>query len=207
MGESDDAAFLVLHALKVKGFAGMDEVVDLTGVEPATVERDLAGAVRAGSVVHREQYVDGWALTPAGEVRHGRLMAGEREAHSPALGAVVMAAADELARLQPRFRRVCTDWQLRTTGGAQTPNDHGDPAYDAAVVSALGELDDEVQAVIAAVGGVLGRMTRYGPRLRQARTGVEAGDRDRLTRPLAGSYHDTWVELRRDLMVTSGSEG
>jgi hypothetical protein len=46
-------------------------------------------------------------------------------------------------------------------------------------------------------------MSRYGRRLSAALARVDAGDRDALARPLAGSYDEVWAELHADLELTT----
>ena len=43
---------------------------------------------------------------------------------------------------------------------------------------------------------------RSRPRLTAALGRVEAGEIEGLTKPLANSYHDIWMELHEDLIVT-----
>ena len=48
------------------------------------------------------------------------------------------------------------------------------------------------------------RFSAYGPRFAKALARLRAGDLDAFTRPLSGSYHDVWMELHQDLIVTLG---
>ena len=85
-------------------------------------------------------------------------------------------------------------------------NDHTDPAYDAGVVRRLGALHDQAVAAIADLSGLVGRFAGYGLRLSAAYRRVIDGDHRWFTTPLIGSYHDIWMELHEDLLVTLGIE-
>ena len=69
------ADFLVLHALKVKGFADAVAVAELTAWPVGMVDTQLAVACRAGQVEQREARISGWALTTEGQARHVALLA------------------------------------------------------------------------------------------------------------------------------------
>jgi hypothetical protein len=60
------------------------------------------------------------------------------------------------------------------------------------------------QLLEAAMVPSLGRLVRYGDRLSDAVDGLRRGDRDKFTKPLSDSYHDIWMELHQDLILTLG---
>ena len=101
------------------------------------------------------------------------------------------------------FLALCTDWQMFDENRL---NDHADPAYDAAVIGRLGDLDDNVQPVCRDLGMALERLDGYGQRLAEARQKVEQGDTDWFTRPTIESYHSVWFELHEDLLATLNIE-
>jgi hypothetical protein len=201
---ASDSRFLVLHALRLKGFADVDAIVDQTGLYPSEVHGFLDHLKVAELVLHRTGRMSGWALTPAGRARHAELIGAELEATGR------REDVDRAYRLflpvNRVFLGVCTDWQMREVDGQQVLNDHSDPAYDKAVVGRLQQVDDEAQSVCAVLSTVLGRFTRYGRRLAIARERVEGGDTDWFTKPLIDSYHTVWFELHEDLLATLGIE-
>jgi DNA-binding MarR family transcriptional regulator len=200
MGYQSDPQLRVLHALRVKHFADVAEVSEMTGLPAADVERQLEAASGAGLAERRNGPVRGWALTGQGHARHAELLGADvtlSGAHE-----VVAAAGAKLARLDDRFDRVCTDWYLRTAGPDQAPNDHRDQDYDRTVITALGTLDRDVQPICRTLAEALARTAPYGPRIRAALTRVQGGQRDAVARPLANSYRDAWAELRTDLLAT-----
>jgi hypothetical protein len=192
MSRSED---LVLHTLVIKGFASVSAVEGASGIDD--VAPVLVSLAQGGLAQERTGRVAGWAPTGAGRSAHVALLSGVLAAADPAL---VLGLMPTFAELNGRFKQVCTDWQLRD--GA--PNDHADPSYDARVVAALGAVDGLVGGVCEQMAVGLARVGRYRARLAAARLAVEAGDGDRFTRPLADSYHDIWMELHQDLLLTLG---
>jgi hypothetical protein len=198
MGHTSDPDFLVLHGLRLKGFAEVWILAELTAVAEPEVHRRLTLAAAGELVLRRDGRISGWTLTPTGRARHAEL-----------LDADVAAAGcrDALTEVYPRFGEVnaelkalCTDWQLR--GGV--PNDHSDSGYDAGILGRLRRLNDGVLPLCGELAGHLTRLQPYGPRLTAAVDRVESGDRDGFTRPLANSYHDIWMELHEDLIASLG---
>jgi len=197
-----DPRTLVLHALRLKGFADDAVVAAHTGLPVATASSLLAGLADEGLVAHRDGRVVGWALTVAG-----------RQENATALRVELHGARDDIQAAYTSFLAVnhdlltaCTDWQLRWAGAERVVNDHADPAHDAAVLARLIAIDEYIQPVCAALAAVLDRFASYGPRLAHARARVEAGDGDWFTRPLIDSYHTVWFELHEDLLSTLGIE-
>ena len=98
------------------------------------------------------------------------------------------------------LKQLCTEWQLRDG----QPNDHADAAYDQAIRDRLGHFDDEVQPVLAGIATILPWSTRYRDRFAAARARFVSGDDSALTGVLCESYHDVWMELHEDLIITQG---
>ncbi len=193
---SDDGelTFRALHALRIKGMADADTVAALAGVDPDTIRPELDALVDRGSATFMEPR-GMWLLGAEG-----------REAHGPALVAAVAdldldeIPYEEFLALNGRFKQLCTDWQMRDG----EPNDHSDADYDAAIVARLGELDAEAGPVVDAIGAVVPWMAGYRARLSAARTRAEGGDPKALTGVMCDSYHDIWMELHEDLILTKG---
>ena len=103
------------------------------------------------------------------------------------------------------FKALVADWQLRMIDGVQTPNDHTDAGYDAAVVARLrSEIHDEVETLIGEVAKAEPRLARYFERLESSLQAVEAGDSDMFAHPFKDSYHTVWFELHEELIRLSG---
>jgi hypothetical protein len=200
---TSDAAFLVLHVLRVKGIARVEEVAATTRLPTATVEAELQAAAAAGSAKERGGRLPGWSLTGDGRRRHRALACLD-------VGRVARPVLDDAYRrvlaLNPELLATCTAWQLREVDGERVVNDHADAAHDAAVLARLERVHDEVRPVYDALAAVLDRFAAYGPELDHALERVRAGDADWFTRPTVRSYHQVWFELHEDLLATLGIE-
>ena len=204
MAYSSEPSFLVLHALRLKGFAESEVVAAITGLDGEEVQKRLDDLADDELVLRREGRVSGWSLTPGGRDRHITLVAEELAASG---------ARDEVRSAYGRFLEinqdmlhVCTAWQLREVDGAQAINDHSDADYDAGVVQQLVGIHDRVRPVTTDLREVLERFTGYGGRLRSALEKVVAGEHEWFTKPVIDSYHTVWFELHEDLLCTLGIE-
>jgi hypothetical protein len=189
--------FRTFHALRLKGFAKTEVIAEVADVGPDEAQQHLIDLQSQELAMFREAR-GMWSLTPAG-----------REAHKVELAADVAAtnAVEQLAEsyahflaINEEFKSLCGDWQLRD--GA--PNDHADPAYDAAVVQRLVVLNAEAQPVVAHIGSAVPRFAPYANRLEQVCRQVVGGDTKMFTGVMCGSYHDVWMELHEDLILTQG---
>jgi hypothetical protein len=198
MGHVSDPDFLVLHGLRLKGFAEVWILAELIAQCEAEVARRLEQAAAAELAMRRDGRISGWTLTPTGRARHAELL--DSDVAASGCREAMTTAYPRFGEYNADLKALCTDWQLR--GGA--PNDHADASYDAGVIGRLRRLNDAVLPLCAELAGLLSRFTPYGPRLSAALDRVEAGDRDGFTRPLANSYHDIWMELHEDLISSLG---
>jgi hypothetical protein len=201
---ASEPRFLVLHGLRLKGFAEAGPVGAGAGLDVVEVDGVLQALAGEGLTTHREGRISGWSLTPAGRDEHRRLLREELDVS----GAkdVVDGSYQRFLGLNPELLAVCTAWQLRPDGEAQVMNDHSDPGYDREVVARLAAVDEAVQPLTSDLSGVLDRYGRYGPRLRTALERVQAGEPDWFTKPVLDSYHTVWFELHEDLLCTLGLE-
>jgi hypothetical protein len=192
---------LVLHGLRLKGFAETDVLAESTGLDDVTVIRALEDFAAEG-LVTRKQGVDvsGWVLTPQGRAEHEKRLADELDAAGTR--ADVEALYGRFTELNPRLLKVCTDWQLRDGD----VNDHTDGAYDAEVVSRLSDIHEQAVPVVAALAATMDRFGGYGLRLQWAVDHVRCGDGAWFDKPLTDSYHTVWFELHEDLLATLGLE-
>ena len=199
-----DPSFLVLHALRLRGFAEADVLAESAGLEPGDVAARLTAFADDGDVLRRDGRVSGWALTPAGRERHAELVAadvaagGARDAIDDAYRRFLSLNGDLLA--------VCTAWQIRDVDGEQKVNDHADGTYDKEVVERLLGVHDRVRPVCADLREAMDRFGRYGTRLRTALERLVDGEIEWFTKPTIASYHTVWFELHEDLLVSLGVE-
>lgn len=193
---ADTERFLVVHALKVKGIATAEDLTEITGRDDlGPVLAELAGAAL---VKERTGRVAGFALTKDGRAAHPELLDG---AVTDEERAGVGATYEAFLPVNGRFKEVTTRWQTR--GGE--PNDHTDPDYDAAVVAELGAVHDDVVAALEPAAAA-SRFARYPARFAAALERVRDGDVSAFARPMSHSYHDVWMELHEDLLLTLGRE-
>ena len=186
----------VLQAVRLKGrvspadlAATLDEgLPEITKL----VEQLTASALLVAGAVLR--------ISPDGRTRLNTLLAEERDGIDPA---AVAAAYAEFQRVNPDFKRLVTDWQLK--GGPEgKPNTHDDAGYDAAVLARLDGVHQRVAPVVEAAATALPRLGAYLAKLRAALDRVRAGETAWLTRPLIDSYHTVWFELHEELILAVG---
>lgn len=201
---ASEPEFLVLHALRLKGFAEPGAISAATGVLVEDVDKFLGVFEDDGLVVHRVGRVSGWTLTALGREADERQAAEELDASGER--ASVLDAYRRFLELNPDVLQLCTDWQLRTTPSGPVVNDHTDAAYDHAIVDRLADLDAAAQPVCADLGAALERLDGYGDRLATASSRVRAGEKDWFAKPTIDSYHTVWFELHENLLATLGIE-
>jgi hypothetical protein len=183
-----------MHAVRVKGFATTESIAYTIQDSVEAVEQVLADLRDDGWVNRRDGRVSGWRATPAGAAGHGRSLAADR-ARVDTDG--LRDLHESFAVLNRAIKELCTAWQLRD--GA--PNDHGDRAYDDGVIEAVGVVHHQITDALRAAES-FGRSSWYEPRLSAAYVRLGAGDVTALTQPLSDSYHDVWMELHQDLLLT-----
>lgn len=196
MPNESDPRFLTHHALRIKGFAKAEVLAEIADLSVREVETHLRALAAEELAVFREARAL-WQLSPAG-----------REAHRHALAAD-LAAVDigalgphyrEFLELNDAFKSLCGDWQLRDGG----PNDHTDHEYDLDVIQRLVDLNGLAQPLLTKMAGILGRLSPYAPRLDRTCLRVVEGDTHMFTGVMCGSYHDVWMELHEDLILSQG---
>ena len=199
MGHVSSPRFLTMHALRIKGFAKTDVLVEMTTLQLSDVEEHLAALAGAGHALFREPR-QLWQLTPDGKAAHVEELRADMEA---------CGGASQLAdryhgflQLNDQFKQLCGDWQLRD--GA--PNDHSDADYDRDVIARLAALHGEAFPIVSALGERIARMQPYAPRLDVVCQRVHDGQTNMFTGVMCGSYHDVWMELHEDLLLTQGLE-
>jgi hypothetical protein len=202
MSQSSDPRLLVLHALRLKGVAAVDVLVESTGLDDAAVGSLVGQLADEGLVVERTGALEGWGLTPAGRVEHERLVA--EEVDEAGARPTVAGAYRRFRALNASVLEACSRWQVRDVDGRPVLNDHGDPDYDAEVVAELTRLQKRAEPLCDDLAAALDRYRPYGPLLRHAVDRVEAGDGDWFTKPTLPSYHTVWFELHEDLLSTLG---
>ncbi|MEY4340222.1 MAG: hypothetical protein RLZ14_2072 [Actinomycetota bacterium] len=197
MSNASDPFFRTFHALRIKGFAKVETIAEVADLPVAVVSEHLQG-LQAREWAQFREARELWQLTPVGREEHRIALA--EDTGGAHLAALLHDHYHQFLKLNDSFKALCGDWQLR---GGQ-PNDHSDAAYDSAVIDRLVALDAEAVPLVAKMGEALARLAPYGPRLAATRAKVVAGDSKMFTGVMCGSYHDVWMELHEDLILTQG---
>jgi hypothetical protein len=193
---------LVLHGLRLSGFATSEAVAVRWGLDDGEVRLVLEAARSDGWVTHRDGRQSGWMLTAKGRSHGEDLVAAELDANGGRRDAERIYEA--FTPLNVTFLSICTDWQLREVDGERTINDHADPHHDRAVIDRLEAVHPKVVTLVTVMSGRLDRFGGYERRLSHALGRVRANDVDWLTKPVIDSYHTVWFELHEDLLATLG---
>lgn len=204
MSTPSDPRTMVMHGLRLKGFAEAEAIGEAVEVAEAEAKPVLDQLVVDGLASYRDGKVSGFTLTKAGREQHAHLLAAELDA----AGArePVQDAYARFLQLNPDLLEVCTAWQLRYVDGQSTINDHSDAAYDVSVVDQLADLHTRVEPICGDLSDALRRYRGYGSRLAVALQRLRAGDGDWFTKPMIPSYHTVWFEMHEDLLSTLGLE-
>lgn len=198
MAHASDTRFLVLHGLRLKGFAEPPAVAAAVGLDPATVGEHLPGLADDELAVHRTGSISGWTLTRVGRQVQQELAA--KDLADSGTTATVRGLYERFLGHNGELLAVCTDWQVR----ADTINDHADAGYDRSVLDRLDAVHEAVAPVVEDLAGTLARYAPFGPRLDGAIARVRAGEHDFVTKPVIDSYHTVWFELHEDLLTSLG---
>jgi hypothetical protein len=197
MAHDSHPRFRVHHALRIKGFVKVENVAELAGLPEDEVLEHLQAMQEEGQANYREAR-GLWQLTPDG--REAYVTALEEDVCRPGFREALSDKYHRFLEMNETFKQLCADWQL-CNGEA---NDHSDAAYDQDCIKRLGVLDDEAQPICHAFAEVAKRFDGYAARLTGSRTALENGDQRMFTGVMCGSYHDVWMELHEDLILTQG---
>ena len=196
MAHRSHPLFRTHHALRIKGFAKTEVVAEVAGHDVETAAQHLQELEGNGHAQFREARAL-WQLTPDGRIAHAEALAADTAHLGPDS---LTHIYDPFLALNGRFKELCGDWQLRD--GA--PNDHADASYDVSVIARLVALNTEAQPVVIAIGHEFERFADYSRRLAQTCQKVVDGETKMFTGVMCGSYHDVWMELHEDLILTQG---
>ncbi|ADG73376.1 putative transcriptional regulator [Cellulomonas flavigena DSM 20109] len=195
---------LVLHAVRILGFADDAAVARRFALDPATTGELLLDA-QASGLVDRAQFADlaGWSLTARGRARGEALLADELD--RAGARATVRDVHRAFLPLNARLRQACTDWQLRPVPtDALAANDHTDAAWDVRVLDDLAAVELGLAPLAARLADVLPRFAGYDDRFAAARRRAAAGDGRWVDATDVDSCHRVWFELHEDLVATLG---
>lgn len=204
MTRDSQPGLLVLHAVRVTGFADTPVIAHRYGLDAAETKEVLRDAEARGWVEHTAfAGTAGWSLTEAGRAENERRLAAELAR---------VGGADEVRDVYREFLplnalllRACTDWQLRPSAGDRLAvNDHSDPTWDAGVLHELAGIDRALTPLSDRLGSVLTRFRGYDIRFTTALARARAGEGAWVDRTDVDSCHRVWFELHEDLIATLG---
>ena len=192
---------LVLHGTAIKRHATPAAIAHFIGLPEEVVTAELASAAMTGRAIASP---GGYALTPltgvALQARYGLHFAGVRTDRA------FMNAYEAFERLNVALKQVITDWQTVTVSGQALANDHRDEAYDSRVIDRLGNVHEQAEPILAALGAGLPRLHSYAAKLTAALEKAEDGATEWVSDIRRDSYHTVWFELHEDLLRIVGRE-
>ncbi|MFI7450071.1 transcriptional regulator [Nonomuraea sp. NPDC049714] len=195
---------LVLHAVRITGYADTPVIAHRFGLDAAETKELLYDAEAYGWVEHAAfAGSGGWSLTERGRAENERLLGAELAR----VGGVeeVRAVHRDFLPLNALLLRACTDWQLRPTAGDRLAvNDHSDAGWDARVLHELADIDRALAPLVDRLGSVLTRFLGYDGRFAAALARARAGESAWVDRTDVDSCHRVWFELHEDLIATLG---
>lgn len=197
MAHASDPFFRTFHALRIKGFAKVETIAEVADLPSAVVAEHLSGLHGREWAMFREAR-QLWQLTPVGRDEHRIALA--EDVGGVDIAGQLCAPYVSFLQLNERFKSLCGAWQLRHG----EPNDHSDASYDEGVVTQLVGLNEKVVPVVRSMGAFLDRLAPYAPRLANKCERVASGETNMFTGVMCGSYHDVWMELHEDLILTQG---
>lgn len=187
--EDSGETFRVVHAVAVRGFVPAEGVAAASGLELAAVEPVLDALVAFGHARKREGRITGYQLTAAGKTRHQALLRRDRAGIDVA---GLTAAYEAFLPLNGDFKKLAHDYQPGTELGS--------------IGARLEEIHTRTGNSLAAMQASAPRFGTYAGRFDSAIERFRGGEATALAQPMAESYHDVWMELHEDLLVTIGRE-
>jgi pyruvate,orthophosphate dikinase len=187
----------LLQTIRLKGRVSLDALVLTLGSDQQSVEASVRQSVSAGLVAVAGK---GFKLTPAGRERLAALMAAEQRSLD---GVMLEKLCGLFDGYNTELKEIITAFQMK---GPDTPNDHTDAAYDAAIVADLADLHQRFVPWLERLAAVAPRLSRYTIRLDTAISAVQRGDHAFIARPIADSYHTVWFELHEELLGVLGRD-
>lgn len=192
---SSSPDLLVLHAVRLGGFADTPAVADRADLDANAVERSLLNLAYSG-FIERMSFggTGGWILSEAGQEHLTVLLAEERQA----AGAhpVIDITADRFEDLNTRLVRTLTEWQL------QSPTERA--SHRDTVLCELSDLAEALDQLLTDLAAHLPRFARYPRQFTAAVRKARAGE-DRWVAGVGRlSCHTVWAELHQDLLSSVG---
>ena len=204
MRVNSEPSLLVLHAVRLLGFAPAEDIARRSGLQISDTSKILEEAQRAGWV-QMSGFADlrGWALTENGKSANERQLKDERVKADP--DGVVSQVYREFLPRNERMLRAVTDWQMRPTESDRfAVNDHTDAEWDERILKELDALGVELLSMCGKLTAVIQRFAGYSEWFDAALTLAEEGRHDWVDATTVDSCHKVWFQLHEDLIATLG---
>ncbi|MEJ2890562.1 hypothetical protein [Actinomycetospora aeridis] len=193
---------LTLHTLTLRQLATAAQISEINGQAEDAVAPALDQAVTDGLVLSAR---GAYMITPAGRARLDEVY--------PAAFAEIRASSDVAAAMDSfesgvnrQVLELTTEWQTVQVDGTPTPNDHGDPEYDARVLDRLGRVLEKTRKVLGPLAAADPLVERFTDRLDAALTRAEGGETDYVSGVRVDSVHTVWFQMHEHVLRLTGRE-
>lgn len=202
MAHPSSTDLLVLHAVRLKGFADTDAVAARFDLDTRQTREDLLDAQAHGWVT-RSAFADtvAWSLTEAGRRQNEAQLRHELDSIGARNG--VAAVHEEFLPLNAQATQVFTAWQLGPAHSPATPLTPASGPHRTDVHRQLGDIADGLRRLEQWLTAHLARFTGYHNRFISALARV-SDDPVWITGVEVDSCHRIWFELHEDLIATLG---
>ena len=204
MSHASPPNLLILHAVRIKGFADTAAIARRFDLDPVDTGAYLLDAEAHGWITYSSfGQTAGWSLTERGRAENERQLAAELD--DAGAGEPVRDVYGEFLPLNALLLRAVTDWQLKPTPGDRlAANDHSDRSWDDGVLHELAAIDRELRPLTDRLAAHLQRLAGYDDRFTAARTRAQTGEPAFVDHTDVDSCHRVWFELHEDLIATLG---
>lgn len=204
MSHPSDPALLVLHAVRLLGFANTTTIADRSGTSGIEAMNMLRAAENSGWVTHSSFFdLSGWSLTEHGKTENERQLAAERIVADP--DNTIADVYRDFLPLNARLLRAVTDWQTKPTpDDAHAPNHHFDKGWDQRVLREVKALGTALAPLSARLTERLTRFGHYSDRFASALSKAQSGEFEWVDTTTVDSCHLVWFQLHEDLIATLG---
>jgi hypothetical protein len=192
--------FYVLHAARVKGVASAQAMAAFTGLPDEIVVQVSTELADEGLIRFRTGRIAGAFITQEGKSVHQEMLAAEVKDAQGELG----ECYNRFLTVNDRFKRGCVQWQNASPPGRGDEPTALTSADICQLESWLTPLHNHVGAALTSLATSVPRFQRYGDRLTEAFARLRLGDRSALLKPMSDSYHDVWMEIHQDLLMSLG---
>jgi hypothetical protein len=190
---------LLAHALRVKGLAAVVLLADMVDAPVTFVETVLQQMVAEGTVssaTYSHMPHELFRLTEMGTQLHRQALASELG--KDGVLQAVEAAHTAFLPYDRAVKGLCTQWQLRD--GKE--NVHDDVDYDRRIIDRLSQCAEALVTSSRKLEELPSRFGRYAIRLKRAISAAQQGDDTMVAGALCNSFHDIWMELHQDFLLT-----